>query len=103
MARKLDALALVLVAAATLLHGSAAQTRYVVGDALGWAIPPNGPSTYSNWASNKTFKVGDTLGNYKTKIIVISQDFLKSHVFPVLIFACNYILQCSTSPMDSIT
>ena len=66
MARKLNALALVLVAAATLLHGSAAQTRHVVGDALGWVIPPDGASTYPNWASNKTFKVDDTLGNYIT-------------------------------------
>ncbi|XP_014507218.1 blue copper protein [Vigna radiata var. radiata] len=52
---------LVLFAVATLLHGSAAQTRHVVGDSTGWTIPSGGAATYTAWASGKTFVVGDTL------------------------------------------
>ncbi|KAK7347535.1 hypothetical protein VNO80_22067 [Phaseolus coccineus] len=52
---------LVLFALATLLHGSAAQTRHVVGDSTGWTIPSGGAATYTTWASDKTFTVGDTL------------------------------------------
>ncbi|KAI3455316.1 hypothetical protein Pfo_011979 [Paulownia fortunei] len=44
-----------------LLHCAAAQTVYVVGDGLGWDIPPNSSVSYSNWASGKTFMVGDIL------------------------------------------
>ncbi|RDX58065.1 hypothetical protein CR513_62645, partial [Mucuna pruriens] len=54
-------LILVLFAVATLLHGSAAQTRHVVGDATGWTIPSGGAGTYATWASNNTFTLGDTL------------------------------------------
>ncbi|KAL6497071.1 hypothetical protein OROGR_029000 [Orobanche gracilis] len=43
-----------------LLHCVAAQNVHVVGDGLGWAVPPN-PSAYSSWASGKTFMVGDIL------------------------------------------
>nr|KAJ0200498.1 hypothetical protein LSAT_V11C600315600 [Lactuca sativa] len=43
------------------LHGTAAQTTHVVGNALGWNIPPNGPSAYTTWASTQTFRVGDVL------------------------------------------
>ncbi|PWA47603.1 cupredoxin [Artemisia annua] len=43
------------------LHSTVAQTRHVVGDALGWTIPPNGEATYTTWASRQTFNVGDTL------------------------------------------
>lgn len=52
---------LVLFAIATLLHGSAAQTRHVVGDAIGWTVPSGGAATYTAWAANNSFKVGDTL------------------------------------------
>lgn len=37
-------------------------TTYVVGDKLGWIVPPGGPIAYSTWAYNKVFVVGDTLG-----------------------------------------
>lgn len=58
----LNALALLLfLSVATLLHGSSAQTQHVVGDNTGWTVPPGGASTYTNWASNQTFKQGDTL------------------------------------------
>lgn len=43
---------------------AAAQNVHVVGDSMGWTIPPNTSVSYSNWASAKTFIVGDILGNY---------------------------------------
>ncbi|KAK0571092.1 hypothetical protein LWI29_010832 [Acer saccharum] len=47
---------------AALLEGSTAQsTVHVVGDAMGWVVPPGGATVYSNWAANKTFKVNDVL------------------------------------------
>ncbi|CAK9175636.1 unnamed protein product [Ilex paraguariensis] len=51
---------MVLVAAA-LLQSSKAQTTHVVGDALGWVVPPGGSIAYRTWASRQTFRVGDTL------------------------------------------
>ncbi|XP_022965828.1 blue copper protein-like [Cucurbita maxima] len=50
---------LLLVAAATLWRCSSAAT-YMVGDSLGWIDPPNA-NIYTDWASNKTFVVGDIL------------------------------------------
>ncbi|KAJ4958866.1 hypothetical protein NE237_025977 [Protea cynaroides] len=34
---------------------------YVVGDSLGWTVPPGGAATYANWTVGKTFFVGDIL------------------------------------------
>ncbi|KAK2397541.1 blue copper protein [Trifolium repens] len=64
MARNIYA-ALVIVA--NLIHESVATT-YIVGDTIGWTIPPNNDSQfYVNWASDKTFTIGDTLVfNYET-------------------------------------
>ncbi|KAL3511893.1 hypothetical protein ACH5RR_024610 [Cinchona calisaya] len=39
----------------------ALAAEYVIGDGIGWNIPPNGAATYTNWASGKTFRVGDIL------------------------------------------
>ncbi|XP_041004838.1 uclacyanin-2-like [Juglans microcarpa x Juglans regia] len=61
MAKRLDIVFLAVIAVAALLQSSVAQTSHTVGDALGWAIPPNGASDYSNWAAGKTFAVGDIL------------------------------------------
>ncbi|KAE9602293.1 hypothetical protein Lal_00050168 [Lupinus albus] len=62
MARNMNNTFVVLfIALATLLHGSSAQTRHVVGDSIGWTIPSGGAATYTTWASNKTFTLGDTL------------------------------------------
>ncbi|KAK4395332.1 hypothetical protein Sango_1687500 [Sesamum angolense] len=47
--------------AVMLLHCAAAQTVHMVGDGVGWEIPPNSSFSYSNWASGKTFMVGDIL------------------------------------------
>ncbi|GMJ15656.1 blue-copper-binding protein, BLUE COPPER BINDING PROTEIN, SENESCENCE ASSOCIATED GENE 14 [Hibiscus trionum] len=60
MAKRLNLVLIATLTIAALLQSSSAQRDYVVGDALGWVIPP-GPSTYTTWAANKTFRVGDTL------------------------------------------
>ncbi|XP_014522202.1 umecyanin-like [Vigna radiata var. radiata] len=52
---------LMLFAVVTLLQGSMAQTRHVVGDLAGWTIPSRGAATYIAWVSDKTFVLGDTL------------------------------------------
>ncbi|KAL7139955.1 hypothetical protein ABFS83_09G087600 [Erythranthe nasuta] len=44
-----------------LLTCALSQNVHVVGDGMGWIVPPNGPLSYSNWASGKTFMVGDIL------------------------------------------
>ncbi|OMO81116.1 Plastocyanin-like protein [Corchorus capsularis] len=44
-----------------MLQSSSAQTVHVVGDALGWLMPPGGAAAYTTWAANKTFRVGDIL------------------------------------------
>ncbi|KAM7483637.1 hypothetical protein LguiB_008220 [Lonicera macranthoides] len=49
------------VAAVVMLQCASAQTRYVVGDGIGWDIPPNGAAAYTSWASGKPFMVGDIL------------------------------------------
>ncbi|KAI3775444.1 hypothetical protein L1987_50020 [Smallanthus sonchifolius] len=52
---------MMMMVAAIQMQTSTAQTRHVVGDALGWTIPPNGDAAYTIWASQQTFRVGDTL------------------------------------------
>ncbi|KAJ0515361.1 putative Phytocyanin domain, cupredoxin [Helianthus annuus] len=54
-------LMMMIVVASMHMQSSMAQTRHVVGDALGWTIPPNGAAAYTTWASQQTFRVGDTL------------------------------------------
>ncbi|XP_044471275.1 blue copper protein-like [Mangifera indica] len=49
-----------IVAIAALLQRSKAQTTHIVGDALGWLVPPS-TDTYTTWAANQTFRVGDVL------------------------------------------
>ncbi|TXG61237.1 hypothetical protein EZV62_012600 [Acer yangbiense] len=62
MGLKFNKLAFVLVALA-LLETSTAWTEHVVGDSLGWVVPPGGatPYSYSTWAANYTFNVTDVL------------------------------------------
>nr|XP_043629639.1 mavicyanin-like [Erigeron canadensis] len=53
---------LVMIMAASLqLQFTVAKTSHVVGDSLGWTIPPGGDATYTKWASRRNFTVGDTL------------------------------------------
>lgn len=64
MARFMCMVGVMIVVAATLtVNFAAAQTVHVVGDSLGWTVPPNGAAAYTSWASNKQFMVGDILGN----------------------------------------
>ena len=49
------------IVAVVVVQCAVAQTEHVVGDSLGWNIPPNA-QTYTTWASTKTFVVGDNLG-----------------------------------------
>ncbi|PIN09999.1 hypothetical protein CDL12_17418 [Handroanthus impetiginosus] len=44
-----------------MVHGSMAQTTHVVGDSLGWLVPPGGEAAYRTWAAAGTFRVGDRL------------------------------------------
>lgn len=55
-------IALILVAILAVLPGNIVAVDHVVGDSTGWTIPPGGPAFYPNWASGKTFRVGDILG-----------------------------------------
>ncbi|XP_022882387.1 cucumber peeling cupredoxin-like [Olea europaea var. sylvestris] len=42
---------------------------YIVGDSLGWTIPPGGASAYTSWASQHVFRTGDVLVfNFSTGI-----------------------------------
>jgi hypothetical protein len=52
---------------------------YIVGDEIGWIVPPGGAIAYSVWANfNKTFIVGDTLvfnfANETSDVVVVSQS-----------------------------
>ncbi|KAJ6355094.1 hypothetical protein OIU77_005646 [Salix suchowensis] len=49
-----------IVASVGLLHGACAATTYTVGDDLGWTVPPNS-SYYEEWASQRTFQIGDSI------------------------------------------
>ncbi|KAL0403810.1 UNVERIFIED_CONTAM: hypothetical protein Sradi_2021800 [Sesamum radiatum] len=49
------------LALAAMLNSSSAQTTHVVGDSLGWLVPPGGEVAYQTWAASKTFSVGDVL------------------------------------------
>lgn len=55
---------MMMMVASMQMQSSIAQTRHVVGDALGWTIPPNGAAAYTTWASQQNFTVGDSLGTY---------------------------------------
>ncbi|XP_054822399.1 umecyanin-like [Prosopis cineraria] len=44
----------------SLLFAATEATQYSVGGSFGWDIPPN-QTFYSEWASSKTFFVGDSL------------------------------------------
>ncbi|XP_026458728.1 stellacyanin-like [Papaver somniferum] len=64
---------LVFVTSFALLHHAASET-YNVLETLGWTVPDNGDA-YPNWAANKKFKVGDTLGkplNFRPRILEMS-------------------------------
>ncbi|KAG2729315.1 hypothetical protein I3760_01G244500 [Carya illinoinensis] len=49
------------VISAVFIQCVAAQTVPVVGDSLGWSIPPDGAVAYDNWTANRKFVVSDIL------------------------------------------
>ncbi|KAJ9692683.1 hypothetical protein PVL29_011661 [Vitis rotundifolia] len=86
MARFMCMVGVMIVVAATLMvNFAAAQTVHVVGDSLGWTVPPNGAAAYTSWASNKQFMVGDILVfNFATNehdVVELSKESFD---------ACNY-------------
>lgn len=54
---------LVIAAAIMMVIKGIAAEKIVVGDAIGWKVPPT-PEFYSSWAAQHKFSVGDTLGNH---------------------------------------
>lgn len=75
-----------------LANFAAAQNVHVVGDSMGWTIPSN-TSAYSNWASGKTFMVGDILGNYF--YINISSYIYIYYLVVIIIVIMNVSELCS--------
>lgn len=63
--------AVMVVVAAALVPVSAGKT-YIVGDRLGWTVPPEGVVAYSNWASQHKFMAGDILGNLGFHVWILS-------------------------------
>lgn len=49
-----------IVASVGLLHGAYAANTYTVGGGLGWIVPPNS-TYYEEWASQRTFQIGDSI------------------------------------------
>ena len=62
--RSLLALAAVLALAVSCLQAAAKGTRYTVGGADGWLVPPpeDKDRFYADWAANITFYVDDSVG-----------------------------------------
>ncbi|KAL2482714.1 Early nodulin-like protein 1 [Forsythia ovata] len=52
---------IVVIAAALVQAAAAAAKTYIVGDSLGWKVPPGGVVAYSDWASQHKFMAGDIL------------------------------------------
>ncbi|KAF3634488.1 hypothetical protein FXO38_23974 [Capsicum annuum] len=74
-------IALVLVAILAVLPENIVAVDQVVGDSMGWTIPSGGPSSYANWASQRTFRVGDKLGMYiVTYSILLSLTWLTRYL-----------------------
>lgn len=65
----------VVVLASTLLQSTYAVT-YTVGDSTGWTVPSN-TEFYDEWADNKTFAVGDVLGEFLKSNLVKFVTWIK--------------------------
>ena len=69
--------ALMLFLPSLLMHyAAAAGTVYVVGDSIGWIVPPNTSFYNTTWASSKTFRVNDILSMYNNIVHVTSYNYL---------------------------
>jgi hypothetical protein len=63
---------LILLAISMVLFSSIAMaTDYVVGDEKGWTVDFN----YTQWAQDKVFRVGDNLGKYLIKNVILTTIF----------------------------
>ncbi|KAM7508204.1 hypothetical protein LguiA_018657 [Lonicera macranthoides] len=60
MAKKLS-IATAIFVVATLVQTMVAQEIHVVGDNMGWIVPPLGSIAYRTWAATNTFIIGDIL------------------------------------------
>ncbi|XP_028753912.1 stellacyanin-like [Neltuma alba] len=60
MAKHLGFIGCSIIVALSLLFSATEARQYHVGDSFGWNTPPN-QTFYSDWASSKTFFVGDSL------------------------------------------
>ncbi|KAL6283856.1 hypothetical protein ACE6H2_014785 [Prunus campanulata] len=60
MVKSMNASVMVLLALAmattSLMLDRAEAAEYIVGDDLGWTIPPDGAATYASWASKHTLE-----------------------------------------------
>lgn len=78
------------IAIAASLHSGNAQKIHVVGDSLGWIVPPGGPIAYSTWADLQVFSVGDILCTYSTFfqfhiLLFYVFDHIKSFVLGMIV------------------
>ncbi|KAI9117390.1 hypothetical protein K1719_011556 [Acacia pycnantha] len=60
MGKHMGLIGLLMVVVCLSFAASSEARRYIVGGDFGWGIPPN-QTFYSDWASDKTFIVGDKL------------------------------------------
>ncbi|KAM5547943.1 early nodulin-like protein 1 [Rosa sericea] len=54
-------LVIAMAATGVLMVHRAEAAEYVVGDDLGWTIPPHGAADYESWASDHSLTVDDIL------------------------------------------
>ncbi|XP_042513945.1 cucumber peeling cupredoxin-like [Macadamia integrifolia] len=83
----------VFIVAALLQGATAAQTIHVVGDSIGWTIPPSN-FAYQTWAANQTFMTGDELMFNFTNGAQDVAEFLKTDYE-----SCNVSLTNAISPV----
>lgn len=86
---------LVVLLAITLLvwgNYNVSATEFVVGDAAGWNVPDS-PTTYSSWASEHNFSIGDILGNNICQYIMHLVFFFNIHIDKSLLNKFNLLLK----------
>lgn len=100
MAGKLHTAVLAILATVALLQSSVAATVYVVGDNSGWTIPAGGAATYSAWAANKTFVIGDILSKFHFPFFLHTRLESGVNLYVTLLSLCEIFLQPSTSELE---
>jgi len=96
--RSLLALAAVLALAVSCLQAAAKGTRYTVGGADGWRVPPpeDKERFYADWAANITFYVDDILGTVTAAAVSHASDNSHACGLPHPAHACTLITHGST-------